>query len=233
MNSTAQKPRDVQENGVVARSVFFRAQYQRPRTLAPPLNCEYLNKMAYESQCADSFWRVYLPYACTVSPLAARYSTTGWTALVQRLYPDHEILKLSLGAISFCAVGYQYSAEWMMVKGRRLYGLALRKMAHTLRSPRTTDDNLCIITSRLLSLFEVIVQVAGSLMNLTADHCRWQQTFFETNQNNKIAQYKLWFDHSSGEAALLLRRKPEVYATHDAHSLFEDGRLHMVCPRVH
>lgn len=124
---------------------------------ALPSSCHVLNKTAYEWQYVDVFWQAYLPYNAAVSPLAARYSTTGWTTIAQRLYPDHDLLKLALGAFSFCTVGYKSHDGWMMAKGRCLYGLALRTMAQSLRSPGTGDayDNIIIIASRILSLFEV------------------------------------------------------------------------------
>ncbi|KAL2204887.1 hypothetical protein CC79DRAFT_1335467 [Sarocladium strictum] len=167
-----------------------------------------LNKAAYECQYVDVFWEAYLPYSRAASPLAAQYSTTGWTAIAQRLYPDHELLKLALGAFSFCAVGRKSDDEWMMVKGRSLYGMALQEMARALRSSEKNgaNDDVIIIASKILNLFEV---------------------FFETNHDDKLAQYKIWFSHSAGEEALFLRRGPAAYATGDAHYLLEDGRLQM------
>lgn len=189
-----------------------------------------LNKAAYECQYVDVFWEAYLPYSRAASPLASRYSTSGWTSIAQRLYPDHDLLKLALGAFSFCAVGRKSKDEWMMVKGRGLYGMALQEMARALRGSESghANDDVIIIASKILSLFEVSPDfVASSVVH----KLRWlisRQVFFETNHDDKLAQYRIWFNHSAGEEALFLRRGPAAYAKGDAHHLLEDGRLHMV-----
>lgn len=140
-----------------AYSAPVRIQHRRASPSALPASRDSLNRVAYESQYVDAFWRAYLPYGRVVSPLAAQYSTAGWTTIAQRLYSDHDLLKLALGAFSFCAAGHQSSDVWMLVKGRDLYGMALQKMAQSLRGPgRGGDhDNVIIIASRILTLFEV------------------------------------------------------------------------------
>jgi hypothetical protein len=167
-----------------------------------------LNKAAYECQYVDVFWEAYLPYSRAASPLAAQYSTTGWTAIAQRLYPDHELLKLALGAFSFCAVGRKSDDEWMMVKGRSLYGMALQEMARALRSSEKDDanDDVIITASKILNLFEVSAHTNMACGGAHAD----TTPCLDRSSSKPIMTISLHNTRSGSATALA--RKPYSYA---------------------
>lgn len=49
-----------------------------------------------------------------------------------------------------------------------------------------------------------------------------------TDDKNQHRQARSWRAHNAGDTALVVARRPEIYASGHAHRLFIDGRAHLV-----
>lgn len=114
-----------------------------------------LNGTVYELKYVDVFWEMYLPDSRNFTPEARQYSIAGWALLAQKWVHYDGALKLALGAISLNTIGQELGKKWMIQEGRKLYGAALQGMASSVQNLHRKNQNAIIMTSRILSLFEV------------------------------------------------------------------------------
>ncbi|CAH0002139.1 unnamed protein product [Clonostachys byssicola] len=161
-----------------------------------------LNDPVLELKYVDVFWEMYLPDSRNFTPEARQYSIAGWALLAQKWVHYDGALKLALGAISLNTIGQELGKGWMIHEGRKLYGAALQGMASSVKNLHRKNQNAIIMTSRILSLFEVLF-----------------------GDGDLAKRYQDWSGHVSGEEAIMMLTKPENYINRDAHDLLCDGRL--------
>lgn len=116
---------------------------------------ESLTRSAYADKFLGFYWDSYLPNGRSFSAEAARYSTAGWTNVVQSLHQQDKSLHMALMANCMALVGLRDGQKWMVDESLRIYGLALGEVARTLRDPIKMKSDELLVASRMLSQFEV------------------------------------------------------------------------------
>ncbi|KAH6995929.1 hypothetical protein BKA56DRAFT_539231 [Ilyonectria sp. MPI-CAGE-AT-0026] len=168
---------------------------------------ESLTRSAYGDKFLGLYWGTYLPNGRSFSDEAARYSTAGWTNIVQGLHQQDKSLHMALMANCMALVGLRDGQQWMMEESLQIYGLALGEVARTLRDPIKMRSNELLMASRLLSQFELC---------------------FGADEADHSAQSQRWSAHTSGDIALIVSREPLSYVRGNSHRVFADGRLHQI-----
>jgi hypothetical protein len=101
------------------------------------------------------FWEAYLPHGRDVPHSIARSYSCSWTGVVQRLCLEDDSLRLALLANCLGTVGDRDGKQWMVVESLKLYSMALRRLATSLRNLDNAQYDGLLVTVKLLGMFEV------------------------------------------------------------------------------
>ncbi|KAJ9616958.1 hypothetical protein H2200_000678 [Cladophialophora chaetospira] len=171
-----------------------------------------IERTALQAQCLDNFWTSLLPNGLHFPSQAARYSTAGWTGVVQELDQQDSLVRLALRANALGALAKQSGQQSLTVEGWRVYGKCLQMLARSMPAKCNEKSNELLATSTLLAEYELLEGAR--------------------NQYATSASGDRWFRHTSGEEAIILSTGPEHYVKGHAHRLFIDTRLHLA-PKIY
>ena len=130
----------------------------QPRVLALPLPLTLersLERTAFESRYCELYWASLLPNGEAFSPRAARYSTAGWTGVVQDLSHRDDMVRLALLANALRLLGQHSGQESIMIEGCRMYGRSLQLLALSLPAAGPETRDKLLTTSLMLAQYEV------------------------------------------------------------------------------
>ncbi|KAL4901559.1 hypothetical protein BDW74DRAFT_181570 [Aspergillus multicolor] len=178
---------------------------------------EPLARSAYHEQYLSVFWTSYLPNGRSFPGHAGRYSNGVWINEIQRYFylnasgavvvPLKKILLAT--ALATAAKEDPRQEGWMMRASLRLHGDALAGLAGQMqvqmRDETGLSSEVCLATTRLLSLYEI-------LHGHDIDH------------QQHISQVRNWHTHIQGGMGFMLARGPDSYTSGFAHQLFVDDR---------
>lgn len=111
--------------------------------------------MTMQSQYFNNFWSTLLPNGKIFSVQAARYSTAGWTGVVQDLCQRDGLVRLALLANALGVLGEQRGQRSVIVAGYRAYGRSLQILARSLSTMGEAKGDELLATSLLLAQYEV------------------------------------------------------------------------------
>jgi hypothetical protein len=129
----------------------------RPAILPPPVRLmleRSLERGALESKYFDVYWTSLLPNGQIFSPQAARYSTAGWTGVVQDLCQRDDLVRLALLANALGLLGQHSGQQPIIMEGWRMYGRSLQVLAQSLPAMSQGSDRV-LTTSMLLAQYQV------------------------------------------------------------------------------
>jgi hypothetical protein len=114
-----------------------------------------LNSSALQSQCLDIFWTALLPNSQEFSNTAARYSTLGWTPIVQKFCRQDGLVRLALLANAMGSLGQRHGVRSLAVDGWRAYGKSLQILAASIPTMGVEKGDELLAAAQLLAIYEV------------------------------------------------------------------------------
>lgn len=171
-----------------------------------------LERVAIQSQCFANFWSTLLPNGQAFSCQAARYSTAGWTWVVQDLCQRDDLVRLALLANALGMLGEQSGQRSTIVEGWRAYGRALKMLARSLPTLGQTKGDELLTTSLLLAQYEVCrngslcsYSCVKLLSRVALATSRSQESTLIISLRRQMVQARLWGEghHLSKEPRVL------------------------------
>ena len=114
-----------------------------------------LERTAVDLKYFGLYWSSFLPNGKAFTPQAGRYSTTGWTAVVQNLCQLDDGVRLALLTNALGLAGQESGQRSLILEGWRMYTRSLQTLAKSISTVGQRKPDMLLAAASLLAGYEV------------------------------------------------------------------------------